>query len=421
MNILIDEANDLNQLRQNRLIKQQNLLTNIDGESLLVIKSTFLSDDRRYHYASYAVLILFLELKQRLVLRSFTYTFNKEGLIFYINVSEKAETIKKILINYEDNHPLGFAIISEVYSNVQLTEVSRSQLGAQPRYLNHQDLGELVNLGVVYDKEYRTQFRKSIEKTMLDDSYEEVLTNIALFGLISANTKPYGFGCLSPNSSSLSMNLNYNQFIKVLEVFKSELRILFKINTLNLSEVLKCHRRIEDALRVALHTQRAHFYMVFLIVMLTSGFINSRSYADMSSQIKSLYLNLYNEPEYKNYLDQDDSLRYYFAKNGFKEGFGLYLNFFQKHRLITPAFLYILSKNEDQYIIETSGYQALQKAQFLSKNLVFKEAHWEEFDQWCNSNHVTPYDSTQVMAAVVMLDFMQRNYAKIKAKQSGER
>ncbi len=212
------------------------------------------------------------------------------------------------------------------------------------------------------------------------------------------------------------MNLNFNQFIKVIEVIRNELKHLFQTNTYQLHDVLTIHRNIEESLRKALHTQRPHFYMIFLIVMVMSGFQNSRSFQDMSFQIKSLYVNLYDDELYKKYLLENDSLRYYTAKNGFKEGFGLYLNFFQKNRESIPALLYILSKNEDQYIIDTAGYQALQKAQFLAKNLISKPDHWEEFDHWCRSNRVAPYDTTQVLASVVMLDFIQRNFSRIKMK-----
>lgn len=414
MNVIFDESLDIRESRSLRLDQQKNLYVYDDNTSLLVLKSTYLQEDRRFNYASYGVIMIYLELKRRLNVHAFTYTFSKEGLIFFLEVEGTGTHIKNIMVNYEDNHPLGFSVGSCVY--YKGLEVTRAEIQVERRNEEGLDLETAVDEGVILDHDYLTSFRKRMEKTMIADDYDEVLINIILFGMITADTKIFSFGCHGPNVSGIYKQINYQQFLKVIEVLRSDLATLLTINTYDLNAVLEIQFMIEEKMRKAIHQQRIGFYFVFLIMMTLTGFVNSRSFQDMSFQIKSLYVNLYETKRFMENIEGEDSLRYYSAKNGFKEGFGLYLNYYQKHREVIPTLLYIISKNEDQSIIESVGYQTLQKTQFLAKNLVNKPDRWAEFDKWCLVNRVSPYDSTQILAIVVSLDMFQRNYAKIKQK-----
>lgn len=415
MKIVVDNNKNIAEARNDRYKEQVNLLSKSSAKTLLVLKSSLLQEDRRVYYASYGVIMIYLDIKKRLSVSSLTYTFTKEGMIFFLELNDDAQTVKRILVNYEDNHPFGFSVDSEVYA--LNGEITRKMIGYEERKSEHGLLTDLLNEGVALEKDYLNGFKKSIEKAILVDDYDEVVINITLLGLVAANTKEFGFGCHGPNYSSNYYGINYNQFLTVLEVLRDALKPLIGINTFSLQEVLIFQQSVEDRLRVALHTQRPNFYFMFIMTMIVCGFVNSRSFVDMTFQIKSLYLSLYEIDVFSKFVKNEDSVRYYVAKNGFKEGFGLYLNFFQKNHEIIPTLLYIISKNEDQSIVDMAGYQSLQKAQFLAKNLIQKKDHWDEFDQWCHANHLAPYDSTQILAAIVSLDYFQRYFSKIKLKR----
>lgn len=412
MDIVPLTSNSIKKLREQRSEIVKNMTQNQSG-TLLVLGGAFGGIKRQHHAVSYAVISVFFQLWDRYVFNSWSYTFDADGLIFYVQMDDDASAIKNTLIHYEDYHPLGFAIQSYV-STADKQEITREDLGVKKRldfYTGRPVLEILDN--PIDDPEYFQAFVSAIEKHIIGSEKQYVLGNMSLYGYVAAFTKEYACGVFGPNHRGMDPQMNFEKFIYVLRVYYKEVSKMTRTNLNNEKSMVYFQKNIEKAMQQELLTQKSFQYSVYMTTTILYAFLNSSGYKDILIQIKNLHKNL------KNSLPKDSLDRYKIFDTGFKDGFTHYIPFYQKNKSVEGAFMNILSRYDDASIITDSGKQNLMKVQFLAKNLKLKEDKWIELHRFCISTGIYPYDSTIVLANTMILDLIQRNYLKIKIALEG--
>lgn len=407
MNIVPLTSESIAELRLERSRFVKDMIQDQKGV-LLVLGGTYAGDNRQHHAVSYAVTSIFFELYERYTIDFWTYTFDEEGLMYYIRLDEDPKAIKNTMIHYEDYHPLGFAIISHVYTSD--TKWTRDMLEVANRndFYFKKPVDELLNQ-IHEDKKYEKAFVDKIEEQIIKTDKQSVLSNILVYGFVAAYTKPYGFGIYAPNQRGTNRNMNYKNFILLLRTYKNEMKKVFHVNTGDYRDMYRFQKEIEDKIQLSLLTQESFYYLVHMSSLVIFSFIKSAGYSDIPAQIKKI-----TESFEKRHAKLDDVERYEIAKVGFKPVFSHFVPHFQQHHSPVSTMLYILSRYDDVSILQSSGQQNLLKVQFLAKNLMYKEDKWEELEKFSVSLGIYPHDANVLLANTIMLDIMQRNYIKIK-------
>lgn len=382
----------------------------IDGQSgsLLVLGGAFAGPGRQRSIVSFSVFTIFFELWDRFNFSSWSYTFDDEGLIFYIRLDEDAKSVKDILIHYEDNHPLGFAIEGDVFDSNQ--KWTRASLGLKSRIdiFTKSPLSELMN-EVVNDDRYIDSYRKRVEGFIIKGDKQTILTNILVYGYVTGLTKSLGFGMYGPNFRGSNEQMNFEKFIHLVRAYKEEVPRLFNIGPKNLHELVKFQDDVERKIQQTVLNQQSYQYSTVLTSSLIYAFIHSRGYVDIQKQLKTL--SEYYDREKRFAVDVE---RYRNLTSGMREVFSQYVPFLQKSGHSIATLIFIMSRHDDYAIHMHNGDKSLQKVQFLAKNLVSKPDKWIELDKFCASSYIYPHDDTTLLIVTSMLDLMQRYYLKIK-------
>lgn len=409
MHIVPLSSDSIDKLREKRSEIIRSMAQN-QSETLLVLGGAFGGVNRQHHAVSYAVISVFFELWDRYILDSWSYTFDADGLIFYINLDQDAKAIKNTMIHYEDYHPLGFAIQTEVYSKGEA--VTRSNLNGKERmdsFLN-KPLVDVLNT-INDDPMYLEQFVGSVEKYILNSDKNLILSNILSYGYVAAFTKDFGMGVYGPNHSDVNFQMNYERFIYLLRAFQKNVSKILSFNLNSAKNILDLQNKIESEIQHTLLSQSSFQYPIFMSTLVLIGLVKSSGYRDITHQIKRVYESLKGSLGKLNTLELK---RYAICESGMRPLFHNFIPFYQKNHSVEATLLYIISRYDDYSIIIKSEKTNLLKAQFLAKNLVHKEEKWIEMHQFNIQNGIAPYDSTIHLANTIILDLIQRNYLKIK-------
>ncbi len=407
MNIVPLTSQSIAELRLKRTKFVQDMIQDQEGV-LLVLGGAFAGENRQHQAVSYAVTNIFFELYERYTFDFWTYTFDAEGLMYYIRIDGDAKAIKNTMIHYEDYHPLGFAISSHVYTSDK--SWTREMLNVKERtdFYFKKPLEDILN-EIQKDNKYENVFVKQIEEQIIKTNKQSALSNILVYGYIAAVAKPYGFGFYGPNQRGTNKEMNFKNFIMLLRTYKNEMRKILTVNSNNYLDIRRFQKDVEDKIQLALFTQLPFYYTVHMSSLVLFGFMNSAGYQDIGSQVKAL-----SEEFDKKHLKLEDSERFDIARTGFKEMVSHFVPYFNDTHDPTSTMLYIMSRYRDVSVINDSGEQSLLKMQFLAKNLMKKPDKWEELEKFAVSNGVYPQDTTVILANTVMMDLIQRNYIKIK-------
>ncbi|CAM3664802.1 citrate lyase holo-[acyl-carrier protein] synthase [Erysipelothrix urinaevulpis] len=407
MKVVQLKSESIKELRIKRKSLMQGMIEGQEG-SLLVLKTAYAGKNRKHHLLSYAIFTIFFELWDRFMLESWSYTFDEEGLIFYIKLEESADKIKDILVHYEDYHPLGFAIDSDVFDKD--THVSREDINVASRVdkFTQTSLDSLLE-SEIDDDEYERKFFKEIENYMLKGDKQTILSNILMYSYVSAYTKSIGFGMYGPNYRGSNEHMNFEKFIHLVRTYRDETLNIFNYNSKDPESILAFQEMVNQKIKISVLNQESYFYTVFMTSTVLFAFINSRGYADITKQIKKIAVEIEGFTEFENERE-----RYDIAFTGYREAFNHYVPFYQKNRSVISTLLFIMSRYDDYSIVTYNGEKNLMKAQFLAKNLIFKEDKWDELNKFCTSSYLYPHDATTLLVVTCMLDVLQRNYLKIK-------
>ncbi len=407
MDIVQLTSETMKDLRHKRDIIMQSMIDSQEG-TLLVLSSAYAGEDRRIHHASYAVFTIFYELWERFNMDSWSYTFDAEGFMFYIRLDNDAREVKNILIHYEDYHPLGFAIDSDVFDKDTQWTRAKMDLPTRVDAYSKRPLSTILD-EVNTEKKYKDNFKKQIESEIVRGDRETILSNILVYGFVAAFAKPLGFGMYGPNYKGSNDQMNFERFIHLVRTYKNAVKKITSQNSKRINDVVALQQQIEESINRAVLNQQSYHFAVYVTSITLFAFINSKGYADISKQVKKLAV----ESEALGVF-KDEPGRFAIALTGFKELFSNTVPYLQKSGSIESSLLYLLSRTKDQSILLHNGEQNLLKVQFLAKNLMAKEDKWLEMNKFCASSYIYPHDTTNLMIVVAMLDLMQRNYLKIK-------
>lgn len=407
MNIVPLTSESIAKLRIKRSRFVKDMIQDQSGV-LLVLGGTFAGENRQHHAVSYAVTSIFFELYERYTIDFWTYTFDAEGLMYYIRIDEDPKVIKNTMIHYEDYHPLGFAILSQVYTSDKLWTREMLDVADRTDFYYKKPVEILLN-DIQDDKKYEKAFVKNVEEQIIKTDKQFVLSNILVYGFVSAFTKPYGFGMYGPNQRGNNKNMNFKNFILLLRTYKNEMKRIFHVNLNDPKDMRRFQKDIENKIQLTLLNQDSFYFTVHMSSMVLFAFMKSVGYSDIAAQIRKIADAL--EDTHKK---ADTIARYDIAKSGFKEVFSHYVPYFQEHKSVSATALHIMSRYDDISVIEESGKQNLLKIQFLAKNLMLKEDKWVELEKFCDTHGLYPHDATILLVDTIMLDIIQRNYIKIK-------
>ena len=407
MNIVSLTSQSIAELRLKRTKVVQDMIQNQEGV-LLVLGGAFAGENRQHQAISYAVTSIFYELYERYTFDSWTYTFDAEGLIYYIRIDVDPKSIKNTMIHYEDYHPLGFAITSDVYTSDKVW--TREELNVKDRvdFYYKKKLSELLDHNQK-DTKYESAFVKQVEDQIIKTDKQSALANILVYGLIAAVAKPYSFGFYGPNQRGTNKSMNFKDFILLVRAYKNEMRKILTVNNSNYLDIRRFQKDVEGKIKLALFTQTPFYYTVHMTSITLFAFMKSVGYQDIGTQIRN-----YAESFDKKHSKLEDSARYDIARSGFKDLMTHFVPYFNDTQDPTSTALYILSRYKDVSVCMNSGEQSLLKMQFLAKNLMKKKDKWEELEKFAVSNGVYPHDTTILLANTIMMDLIHRNYIKIK-------
>lgn len=407
MDIVQLTSKNMKKLRQKRKSIMSGMIDGQEG-TLLVLSTAYAGKDRRIHHASYAVFTIFYELWERFTMESWSYTFDEEGFIFYIRLDNDAKEVKDILVHYEDYHPLGFAIDSDVYDKNTHWTRSKMNMEARRDSFTNRPLSDMMD-DVVDDKKYHDNFRKQVEAEVIRGERENILSNILVYGYVAAFAKPLGFGMYGPNYKGSNDQMNFERFIHLVRSYKNAVKKIPNLSTARIDEMIALQDKFEEMINRAVLNHQSYHFSVYVTSITLFAFMRSKGYADIGKQVKAL-----SEECLERGVFKGEEERFSIALTGYKELFGNTVPFFQKSGSVESSFLYLISRYKDQSILNHNGEQNLLKVQFLAKNLMSKPDKWIEMNKFCASSYIYPHDSTNLMIVVAMLDLMQRNYLKIK-------
>ena len=325
MDIVQLTSESMKELRRKRPNIMKGMIKGQEG-SLLVLSGAYAGPNRQDHRVSYAVFSIFFELWERFSMESWSYTFDSEGLMFYIKLDEDAFKIKDVLVHYEDFHPLGFAITSDVLSKD--TEVTRDLLGYECRVepFTKESLDDMLNT-VSYDEKYQANFIKKVESEIIQGEPQTILSNIMVYSYVAAFTKPLGFGMYGPNYRGSNDQMNFEKFIHLVRAYKTQTLNIFNYNSKRIDDILAFQKETEGKIAHAVLNQQSYKYTVLMSSMVMYAFINSRGYADISKQVKILAGQFEEKGVFK-----DEGKRYDITKNGMREIFNYTVPFYQKNK-----------------------------------------------------------------------------------------
>lgn len=298
---------DLNrflELREERVELQKNLLnqfnypliairTNYPGENKLeplAIKITDIaSNEIKYLFKNKIIFEKILE--------------NLEGKIYLFIIKEKVEIIKKICVEFEENHILGRCLDIDVYST-DGSSLSRSMFGYPKRKCmicddlafvcgrsmkhSHQDIKDVILKKYIDYNDYlikRDEIAKKIGDLALNSMIYEVATAPA-------------FGLVSPLTQGSHSDMDFFTFLKSSFAIKDGFEEMAKISYsyLNLKDIFLLSRKIgldmEKNMFKATENVNTHKGMIFLlgvvVVAVSKILYENKNFDDIQFLIKDM-------------------------------------------------------------------------------------------------------------------------------------
>ncbi|MEG1254477.1 triphosphoribosyl-dephospho-CoA synthase CitG [Clostridium sp.] len=449
----INEIDEFLEHREKRVAHQEKLLRNSDGITLATVRVNYPGIEKSNFITDNIAKIIYNDIsifKEKNITYKEIYK-NKEGLIGHFIFNIDNITIKKFLVNMEENHILGRCVDLDVYYIKEDEQVHKGEICGTSR----SDLGFSSRRCFLCDEEARICSRSgnhSINdiKKYFENKYEEYLiykskrdevsyniSQLALKGIISEVSTMPSFGLVSPSTMGSHNDMDYYTFIDssfaIIPFIKDMAAIGYSYETpKNIFRAIRsigiqCEKKMfEDTKGV-----NTHKGMIFLIGVLSAGIgkaiHENLPFQDIENIIKDMCENILDDLKG---IDKKEDLTHgerLYLNHGFtgirgevKDGLQKIFNDvlpehiasdLKGHKLYANTLLKLMSKVEDSTIVHRQSREKLYEIQSHAKRILDLGGFTTEkgivaameFESRCIEENISPGGSADLLAAIIFL------------------
>lgn len=392
--------------REKRVKHQEELLKENKDKTLVTVRINYPGIEKSNYITDDIVNIIYSEILtyyKKYIIYNDKYK-NREGAICHFLFNLDFITVKKLMIDIEENHILGRCLDIDVYTMKEnkLRGISRSDLFKSPRRCFICDLdAKICSRAQTHSmEEIKTYFEETYSKYKQQEKKTEKLaydiSQIALKAMISEVSTFPSFGLVSPVTSGSHKDMDYYTFLDSSMAIAPYLKEMFYIGC-NYHEEKYIFDAIRDVGKVCeikmfevTKNVNTHKGMIFLmgIVMASIGKViyDKKKFDEITNVIKSMVediLNDFKDLEKKEKLTHGEKLYLDYGFTGIrgqvKDGLSvLFDNIIDKYMdsklkgndLYTQILIELMSKVEDSTIVYRHNIDTLRKVQSDAKHIL---------------------------------------------------
>ncbi|PKM86166.1 MAG: citrate lyase holo-[acyl-carrier protein] synthase [Firmicutes bacterium HGW-Firmicutes-10] len=403
---------------QEKLIKQWKL-------PLIVIKANMPGKHKYDPFSLYAVTIIAQEVLSIIpsvhVLRQHT----AEGCIVFVVCPQESLSLKRKMLDIEENHSLGRIIDIDV-------------LNEKGDLLSRRDFGYSIRSCYLCDRPAyqcsRNQthpvedIESHIHSRILDHVQSSLKYQItfALLAEVSAHPK---FGLVTPFGSGIHKDMNIDTFIDSIMVISGEIakanELIFHDWTSYFDALRAIGKVAEKKMFDSTNGINTHKGAIFTLLMVIGGWQLSRTLGMLTEKIQELAVSLIRDFEDIHRKSELTEGEMQYLASGNKGVRGLALSGFSPHLMDALEFyrmvdadinekmvrtlLFLMSRLDDTTVIKRMGEGGLKWLKEQSKIILKKDIDfWVDFDYQCHQRNCSAGGSADMLSAVILLDLLEK-------------
>ncbi|MEG0307032.1 MAG: triphosphoribosyl-dephospho-CoA synthase CitG [Clostridium sp.] len=459
----ISEIDEFLDHREKRVIHQERLLKNSNGNTLATVRVNYPGLEKSNFITDNIVRIVYndiLSFQEKNIIYKEIYK-NKEGLIGHFIFRTDYITIKKFLIYMEENHILGRCVDLDVYyidknqvdKNNSIVGSSRSELGLSPRrcFLCNED-ARVCSRAVTHSiYEIKKYFNDKYEEYLLYIKNRELISynisQIALESIISEVSTMPSFGLVSPSTMGSHKDMDYYTFIKssfaIIPYIKDMVSVGYCYETPK--NIFKAIRTIgiqcENKMFEATDGVNTHKGMIFLIGVISAAVGKAIYEKAQFQEIKNIVKDMCEDilEDFKDVYKKENLthgerlyLKHNFTgirgevKGGLEKIFNDILPEYMKselkgNNLYANTLLNLMSQIEDSTIVYRHNIDKLHEVQQESQRILdlggFSSIEGSraaiDFEIKCINDNISPGGSADLLAVTIFLGGISRNFDKV--------
>ena len=440
--------------REKRVKHQEELFKENKDKTLVTIRVNYPGVEKSNYITDDIVNIIYDEILtyyKKYIVYNDKYK-NREGMVCHFFFDLDFVTVKRLIIDIEENHTLGRCLDIDVYTmkKDRVIGISRSDLFKSPRKCFICDLDARIcsraqthsieEIKMYFENIY-LKYKKQEKKT---EKLAYIVSQTALKAMISEVSTFPSFGLVSPISTGAHKDMDYYTFLNSAIAITPYLKEMFKIGY-NFHEpkyVFNAIRDIgklcEEKMFEATNNINTHKGMIFLmgvtIASIGKSIYEGKSFEDIKYIIKSMVENILDD--FKD-LDKKENLTHgerLYLEYGFtgirgqvKDGLSvLFDNIIDKYidsplkenDLYTQILIELMSRVEDSTIVYRHNIDTLRKVQHDSKELLkIGGVYTEEGRKTCNQledlyikNNISPGGCADLLAVSILLMDIKKSF-----------
>ncbi len=385
---------------------------------------------------------------------------SKEGYIGHFIFDIDHITVKKFLVDLEENHILGRCVDLDVYylkknerfNFEEICGISRSDLGKGPRrcFICDEE-ARICSRAQSHSLEdiknyFEVKFSEYMDYIKGRDNLAYNISQFALKGIISEVSTMPSFGLVSPSTMGSHKDMDYYTFVDssfaIAPYIKDMASLGYSYH--HPKEIFEVIRFIgmdcEKAMFEATNGVNTHKGMIFLVGILTAAIAKAMyenaSFGRIEEILKDMCENIlddFKDIDKKVKLTHGEKLYVNYGFTGirgevksglpvlFKEIIPNYLSSNLKgHDLYAHTLLRLMSKVEDSTIVHRQSIEKLHEIQKKAEEIIalggLESSKGTEaalnFEKTCIKDNVSPGGSADLLAVIIFLGEIKKNFFK---------
>ncbi len=416
-------VNSILDAKEKRAKYQQSLQET--GQTLVVIKANYPGVNKDNLDVSYSCTKAYLYLKDKLDIVTREAQQSAEGLIYFLLVRNELRETKIKAIECESLPWIGRLLDIDVFKGGQT--ISRKEVGEEERtcFLCRQPAKYCGRNQTHSLEETQGYFHDSVHQEKFKGRLKEILENVTWYGLLGELTKEYGLGCVNVNDPGIHGDMNFMMFIDSAEVIAKSMKRLVEIDTTQFNELRELGKEIEAAMFQVTGGINTYKGVIFILLLVYAGFLNTNQFIEISSEVKRLCASLGEDFKNPDLLSSHGGQLFVKQKikgirgsamQGFSNYFIEYLPFYMKEKSAIKTFVFIGSQEEDTTVIHRLGVAKLEEMQRKFSQALEKET-FQELDSWCLEEGVSCGGCADILATTIILNEIQTRHRGLKLLQ----
>lgn len=298
--------------REKRVYHQEQLMKNNKDKTLVTIRVNYPGIEKSNYITDDIVDIIYKDIilyHERYIVYNDKYK-NKEGLVCHILFDADFVSIKKLMIDIEEKHPVGRCVDIDVYTykDGKTIGISRSHLYKAPRKCFICDLDAKIcsraqSHSIDEIKSYFNEIYKNYEESQKKrETIAYKTSQLSLKAMISEVSTFPSFGLVSPVSKGSHKDMDYYTFLDSSLAIVPYLKEMASVgyNYKNVEDIFEAIRNIgksaEEKMFIATNNINTHKGMIFLmgvcISAVTKNMFEDGDFYNIKNLIKEMVVNI---------------------------------------------------------------------------------------------------------------------------------